>query len=79
MIGAAILGATLAFVTQPAELAARSAGTVTILDARSAADYRLGHVPSAIHIDWTDLRDGWFRTGKLPSDLAALASGLEAY
>ncbi|MEO8197249.1 MAG: rhodanese-like domain-containing protein [Thermoanaerobaculia bacterium] len=79
MIGAAILGTALAFVAQPSELAARPAGSVTILDARSTSEYRRGHVPGATAIDWTDFRDGWWRTGKLPEDLAALASNLGRY
>ena len=77
MIAAPLVAAALAFVTTPAELASRAAGTVTILDARSTGDYREGHVPGAIRIDWTDFRDGWWRTGKLPSDLVALAARLE--
>jgi rhodanese-related sulfurtransferase len=43
----AVLGLALSLVTTPGELAARAAGSVTILDARPASDYRRGHVPGA--------------------------------
>jgi thiosulfate/3-mercaptopyruvate sulfurtransferase len=54
------------------------AGRVTVLDARAARDYARGHVPGAVHIDWTDYRDGWCRTGRVPDDLSALAARLGA-
>ena len=79
MIAAALAGAALALLTQPAELAARPPGAVTILDARSASEYRRGHVPGAVPIHWADFRDGWWRTGKLPPDLQALASSLARF
>ncbi|HEY6324557.1 MAG TPA: rhodanese-like domain-containing protein [Thermoanaerobaculia bacterium] len=76
MICPALLGLALSLVTTPGELASRAAGTVTILDARAAGEYRRGHVPGAIRIDWTDFREGWGRTGKLPRDLEGLARRL---
>jgi thiosulfate/3-mercaptopyruvate sulfurtransferase len=76
MIFPALLGLALGLVTTPGELASRAAGTVTILDVRAASDYRRGHVPGAIRIDWTDFREGWGRTGKLPWDLEGLARRL---
>ena len=79
MIAAPALALALAFMTTPAELAARPAGTVTVLDARSASDYRAGHLPGAVRIAWTDFRDGWGRTGKLPDNLDDLARQLAAY
>jgi thiosulfate/3-mercaptopyruvate sulfurtransferase len=51
---------------------------VTVLDARAARDYARGHLPGAVHIEWTDYRDGWGRTGRLPDDLPALAARLGA-
>lgn len=56
----------------------RSAAHVTVLDARSARDYARGHVPGAVHIEWTDYREGWGRTGRLPQNLPALAARLGA-
>ncbi|HLX09869.1 MAG TPA: rhodanese-like domain-containing protein [Thermoanaerobaculia bacterium] len=79
MISHAVLGLALSLVTTPGELASRPAGTVTILDARPASDYRRGHVPGAVRIDWTDFRDGWGRTGKLPRDLDGLARRLAGF
>jgi thiosulfate/3-mercaptopyruvate sulfurtransferase len=78
MISPAILALALGLVTTPAQLASGPAGAVTVLDARSAGDYRGGHVPGAIRIDWKDFRDGWGRTGKLPADLGGLARRLAA-
>jgi thiosulfate/3-mercaptopyruvate sulfurtransferase len=72
----ALLGLALGLVTTPGELASRAAGTVTILDARPASDYRRGHLPGAIRIDWTDFREGWGRTGKLAQDLERVARRL---
>lgn len=79
MIAAPALALALAFMIPPAELAARPAGTVTVLDARSAGDYRAGHLPGAVRIDWTDFRDGWGRTGRLPGDLDGLARRLATF
>lgn len=79
MIGAAIATAALSLVTPPAVLAAQPPGAVTILDARGASAFRQGHLPGAVPIDWTDFRDGWFRTGRLPPDLPALADRLAGY
>jgi len=79
MIAAPALALSLAFMIPPAELAARSAGTVTVLDARSGGDYRAGHIPGAVRIDWTDFRDGWGRTGRLPENLDDLARRLATY
>jgi thiosulfate/3-mercaptopyruvate sulfurtransferase len=79
VIAAALTAVALSLVTQPAALAAFPPGTVTILDARPASDYRRGHVPGAVQIDWTDFRDGWWRTGKLPPDLQGLATKLAGY
>jgi len=75
----ALLGIALNLVTTPGELASRAAGSVTVLDARPAGDYRRGHVPGAIRIDWTDFREGWGRTGKLPRDLEGLARRLAGF
>ncbi len=75
---AVALEPALGFATTPEAFAARPAGSVTVLDARSAADYRTGHVPGAVTIDWTDFRDGWGRTGKLPTDLDQTARRLAA-
>jgi rhodanese-related sulfurtransferase len=78
MIGAATLGLALSLVTTPEGLAGRPAGTVTILDARPAREYRRGHVPGAIRIDWKAFREGRGRTGKLPADLGRVATELAA-
>lgn len=79
MIAAPALTLALAFMIPPAELAARPAGTLTVLDARSASDYRAGHIPGAVRIDWTDFRDGWGRTGRLPGNLDDLALRLATF
>ncbi len=77
-MSALLLGLALNYLVTPAALAARPAGSVTILDARAPREYRQGHVPGAVPIDWTDYRDGWGRTGRLPADLDALARRLSA-
>lgn len=51
---------------------------ITVLDARAARDYTRGHVPGAVRIDWTAYRDGWGRTGRLPTNVQALAARLGA-
>lgn len=51
---------------------------VTVLDARSAREYGRGHVPGAVHIEWTDYREGWGRTGRLPENVQTLARRLGA-
>lgn len=68
----------LGWTTTPEELRARPPEAVTVLDARGRRDYRAGHVPGAVRIDWTDYRDGWFRTGRLSEDLDDLARKLAA-
>ena len=50
----------------------------TVLDARDAGDYRAGHLPHAVRIDWKDFRDGWGRTGRMSDDDRALAAKLSA-
>ncbi len=59
------------------QAAALSAAGATVLDAR-ARGFWLGHLPFAQPIDWRDYVDGWGRTGRLPSNVAAMASGLIA-
>ncbi|MBL9008977.1 MAG: sulfurtransferase [Myxococcales bacterium] len=59
------------------QAAALSAAGATVLDARGRG-FWLGHLPFAQPIDWRDYVDGWGRTGRLPSDAAAMASGLIA-
>lgn len=76
MLASAVLGLALGLVTPPQALAARPTGSVTLLDARSRSEYRSGHIPGAVRIDWSDYRDGWGRTGKLPTDLGRLAEHL---
>ena len=76
MLATAVLGLALSLVTTPQALVERPAGSVTLLDARSRGEYRDGHIPGAVRIDWTDHRDGWGRTGKLPTDLERLARRL---
>lgn len=49
---------------------------VVVLDARSKALFRGGHLPGAARVDWTRLRDGWLRTGRLDDDAARLAAKL---
>lgn len=51
-------------------------GAVTVIDVRSARDYRRGHVPGAVRVSWLDHRDGWGRTGKLPDDLGRVAQAM---
>ena len=43
---------------------------VRIVDARSAKQYRRGHVPGAVNLEWTDLRErgGGLMTGRLDDD-----------
>jgi 3-mercaptopyruvate sulfurtransferase SseA len=77
----AVLGVLLMTTTwtmTPAELIARPAGTVTVLDARGVLDYWRGHIPGAVRIRWWAYRDGWFRTGRLPGDLERLAREMAA-
>jgi len=77
----AVLGVllmTTTWTTTPAELMARPAGTVTVLDARGVLDHWRGHVPGAVRIRWWAYRDGWFRTGRLPGDLERLAREMAA-
>ncbi|MEO6953613.1 MAG: rhodanese-like domain-containing protein [Polyangia bacterium] len=50
----------------------------TVLDARDASDYRAGHLPHAVRIDWKDFRDGWGRTGRVSDDDGKLAKKLSA-
>ncbi len=53
---------------------------VVFIDARPAADYRKGHVPGAVHLAWSDLRDpdGGLLSGKVDEDWDALATQLAA-
>jgi thiosulfate/3-mercaptopyruvate sulfurtransferase len=53
---------------------------VVMIDARPARDYRRGHVPGAVAVDWKDLRDpaGGLLTGKLDEDRDQLAALLAA-
>ncbi|MFN7943101.1 MAG: sulfurtransferase [Thermoanaerobaculia bacterium] len=76
MLAAAALGFALGLVTPPQALIAQPAGSITLLDARSRGEYRNGHIPGAVRIDWSDFRDDWGRTGKLPTDLGRLAERL---
>lgn len=78
MLALAAFPLLIGLVTPPAELAARPPSTVTILDVRPRDEYRAGHIPGAIRIDWSDFRDGWGRTGKLTDDLDDLARELAA-
>ena len=48
-----------------------------ILDARTASEYRVGHIPGAVRVDWMKYRDGWTRVGRLPGDLEKLAQKME--
>ena len=73
MLAAALLALTLGWIVPAEEAVALPQGSVTILDARGGCDYRAGHVPGAIRINWMTYRRGWFRSGKLPKDLDALA------
>jgi len=51
---------------------------VVMIDARPGTAYRGGHVPGAIRLDWTELRDpdGGLLTGKLDEDRDHLAAEL---
>ena len=49
-----------------------------ILDARGNSDFKKGHLPGAVRIDWEDFRDGWGRTGRLADDDARLEDKLSA-
>jgi thiosulfate/3-mercaptopyruvate sulfurtransferase len=51
---------------------------VIVVDARGDAEFKAGHPPGAVHMQWWRYRDGLLRTGKLPSDLNQLASDLAA-
>lgn len=53
-------------------------GGATVLDARSRAAFKHGHLPGAVRIDWEDFRDGWGRTGRLDDDDRRLARKLSA-
>lgn len=46
------------------------------VDARSSTDFERGHIPGALHLEWSSFQDGWFREGRLPADLTALAKSL---
>jgi thiosulfate/3-mercaptopyruvate sulfurtransferase len=78
MIAASALLLSLGWIVSPEELAARPAGTVTVLDARGRGAFREGHLPGAVRIDWSDFRDRWWRSGRLPDDLDGLATELAA-
>lgn len=47
-----------------------------VVDARTAKAARAGHLPGAATLDWTTLRDGWGRTGRLTDDDDAVAERL---
>lgn len=66
------------WTTSVAELRAAARGATTIIDVRSAGDYRKGHVPGAVRVSWLDYRDGRGRTGRLPGDLARVARAMAA-
>lgn len=53
---------------------------VVMIDARPAEAYRKGHVPGALLLEWTELKDpdGGFLTGKLDEDRDHLAALLGA-
>ena len=51
-------------------------GGAAVLDARAEKAFRRGHLPGATPIDWSDLRDGRGRTGRLSDDDARLADEL---
>jgi thiosulfate/3-mercaptopyruvate sulfurtransferase len=47
--------------------------SVTVLDTRARAVVLLGHIPGAMHMDWTETREGTFVGGRLVDDIDALA------
>jgi len=49
---------------------------VVFIDARPGREYRRGHVPGAVHLDWTELRDPaeGRLTGKLDADFEVLGA-----
>ena len=51
-------------------------GGAAVLDARGDKRFRRGHLPRAAAIDWTRLRDGRGRTGRLSDDNGKLAHEL---
>lgn len=73
MVSSVILASAL-FIA-PAK--ARELPDVQIVDARSYLDYKRGHAPGAIRIDWKSYRDGWTRVGRLPSNDEKTAKRLE--
>lgn len=48
---------------------------VRIVDARARKDYRWGHIPGAVNLEWTELRErgGGVMTGKIDDDAQYLA------
>lgn len=70
MLAVAVVTAMCGIFVSP-DQAAGLAGAV-VLDARGWLAYRGGHLPGAVRIDWKDYRDGWGRTGRLPTERPAL-------
>ena len=68
--------AIVAVESVPAALRDARGSSVLVLDARDRRDYRDGHIPAAISIDWKDYRAGRFREGRLPENLEVLAERL---
>jgi len=75
MIAAPALALTLAFMTTPAELAARP-GAAAVLDVRTREEWngatpyfesRGAHIPGAVHLEWKELLD---TTGRLDPEAA---------
>jgi thiosulfate/3-mercaptopyruvate sulfurtransferase len=79
LIVAALAVATdTAWVVSAAQLRAAPPESTVVLDARGGRDYRAGHVPGAVRINWLRYRDGWLRSGRLPRDLDELGRRLAA-
>lgn len=74
-----VVSATDGWTTSVAALRAMvEEDAATVIDVRSAREYRRGHVPGAVRVSWLRFRDGWGRTGKLPRDLEHVARAMAA-
>ncbi len=62
-----------AFVAAP-DLRVIGPDAFAVLDVRGRWAFARAHLPGAVRVNWLDYRDGWGRTGRLPSDLTALAA-----
>jgi thiosulfate/3-mercaptopyruvate sulfurtransferase len=62
-----------AFVNVTTAQARIARDRVSVIDTRSRTDVMLGRIPGAMHMDWTETREGTFVGGRLVEDTDALA------